>query len=60
MIDRRNCIDCIFHDGKCIRKDCRFISRERAENAIDKVNDVIINLVRYLDIKEIIDTISKQ
>ena len=51
MVDRRNCDDCIFHDGNCKRWDCRHISRERAENAINKLNQVVVDLVKFSDLK---------
>ena len=36
MIDRRNCDDCIFHDGHCRRWDCKHISRESAETLLER------------------------
>lgn len=39
MIDRRNCIDCIFHDDSCTRWDCKYISRQEAEEAVDKIRE---------------------
>ena len=39
MIDRRNCIDCIFHDGYCHRWDCKHITRQEAEEAVDKIRE---------------------
>ena len=32
----RDCKTCIFHDERCTRWDCRYISREDAEKAIDE------------------------
>ena len=36
MIDRRKCNDCIFHDGRCTRWDCKYIGREVAEKAYEE------------------------
>ena len=36
MIDRRKCDDCIFHDGRCTRWDCKYIGREVAEKAYEE------------------------
>ena len=60
MVDRRNCDDCIFHDGSCKRWDCRYISRERAENAINKLNQVAVDLVRLSDLKELVEALPER
>ena len=43
MIDRRKCDDCIFHDGRCTRWDCKYIGREAAEEAYEKRYEGIQN-----------------
>ena len=32
----RDCGNCIFHDGRCTRWDCKYISREEAEKALEQ------------------------
>jgi len=59
MIDRRNCADCIFHDEHCTKWSCRYISRERAETAIDKLNSIVADLVKLSDLKELVDAMQE-
>lgn len=35
--EERDCKNCIFHDERCTKWDCNFISREEAEEAVEKV-----------------------
>lgn len=60
MVDKRNCADCIYHDEHCIRWDCRYISRNRAETVIDKLNGIVADLIRYSDIRELVDAMDRE
>lgn len=59
MTDQRNCGECIFHDEHCTRWDCRYISRKRAETAIDRLNSIVTDLVKLSDLKELVDAMQK-
>ena len=59
MTDERNCGDCIFHDEHCTRWDCRYISRKRAQTAIDKLNSIVADLVKLSDLRELVDAMEK-
>ena len=60
MTNTRNCADCIFHDGHCTKWSCRYISRERAETAIDKLNGIVADLVKLSDLKELVDAMQRE
>lgn len=55
MIDRQNCENCIFRDGRCIRRDCKYISRKCAEILYDGSGLICNFTFNKDDLKEICD-----